>query len=156
VLGVNLKGTFLTCKHVLPSMMDRRRGSIVNIASIEGLEGSEGGSCYNASKGGVVLLTRNLAMDYARMGVRANAICPGFIDTPMLRQVLDLPGLEPYRERIVEAHQIGRTGRPQEIAAAALFLACDDSSFVTGQALVVDGGFTAGHRFGFARLMGLE
>jgi NAD(P)-dependent dehydrogenase (short-subunit alcohol dehydrogenase family) len=156
VIGINLKGTFLLCKHVLPLMMQQRRGSIVNIASIEGLEGSEGGSSYNASKGGVVVLTRNMAIDYARMGIRVNSICPGFIDTPMLRQVLDLPGLETYRERIVEAHQLGRTGTPMEIANAALFLASDEASFVTGHALVVDGGFTAGHRFGFAKLMGLE
>jgi len=156
VVGINLRGTFLVCKHVLPVMIERRRGSIVNIASIEGLEGSEGGSCYNASKGGVVLLTRNMAMDYARVGVRVNSICPGFIDTPMFRRVLDMPAMETFRERIVEAHQLGRTGTAAEIANAALFLASDESSFVTGHALVVDGGFTAGHRFGFAKLMGLE
>jgi NAD(P)-dependent dehydrogenase (short-subunit alcohol dehydrogenase family) len=156
VLGVNLKGTFLVCKHVLPAMMEQRRGSIVNIASIEGLEASEGGSAYNASKAGVILLTRNMAMDYARVGVRVNAVCPGFVDTPMFRQVMDLPGLEPYRARIVEAHQLGRTGTPEEIASAALFLASDEASFVTGHALVVDGGFTAGHRLGLSKLMGLE
>ena len=156
VVGINLRGTFLACKHVLPLMMEKRRGSIVNIASIEGLEGSEGGSSYNASKGGVVLLTRNMAMDYARVGIRVNSICPGFIDTPMFRQVLDMPAMEAFRERIVEAHQLGRTGTPDEIANAALFLASDEASFITGHALVVDGGFTAGHRMGFARMMGLE
>lgn len=156
VLGVNLTGTFLVCKHVLPSMIERRRGSIVNIASVEGLEGSEGGSAYNASKAGVVLLSRNMAMDYARVGVRVNAVCPGFVDTPMFHQVMDLPGLAPFRERVVEAHQLGRTGTPEEIANAALFLASDEASFVTGHALVVDGGYTAGHRLGLARLMGLE
>jgi NAD(P)-dependent dehydrogenase (short-subunit alcohol dehydrogenase family) len=156
VLDVNLKGTFLACKHVIPVMMTQGRGSIVNIASVEGLEASEGGSAYNASKAGVVLLTRNMAMDYARRGIRVNAICPGFIDTPMLRQVMDLPGLEPFFERIVEAHQLRRLGRPEEVANAALFLACDESSFVTGHALAVDGGFTAGHRFGVSKLMGLE
>jgi NAD(P)-dependent dehydrogenase (short-subunit alcohol dehydrogenase family) len=156
VLDVNLKGTFLVCKHTLPGMLERRSGSIVNIASIEGLEGSEGGSAYNASKAGVVLLTRNMAMDYARVGVRVNAVCPGFIDTPLLRRVLDMPGLADFRARIADAHQIGRLGRAEEVANAALFLASDEASFVTGHALAVDGGYTAGHRHGFARLMGLE
>jgi NAD(P)-dependent dehydrogenase (short-subunit alcohol dehydrogenase family) len=137
-------------------MIDGGGGSIVNVASVEGLEGTEGGSAYNASKGGVVLLTRNMAMDYARKGIRVNAICPGFIDTPMLRSVFDQPGVRELLPRIVEAHQLGRLGRPIEIANAALFLASDEASFITGQALAVDGGFTAGHRFGFARMMGLE
>jgi NAD(P)-dependent dehydrogenase (short-subunit alcohol dehydrogenase family) len=156
VLDVNLKGTFLVCKHALSIMLEQQAGSIVNIASIEGLEGSEGGSAYNASKGGVVLLTRNMAMDYARKGIRVNAVCPGFIDTPMLARVLDNPALAEFKARIVEAHQMGRLGRPEEIANAVLFLASDEASFITGHALVVDGGFTAGHRFGFAKLMGLE
>jgi NAD(P)-dependent dehydrogenase (short-subunit alcohol dehydrogenase family) len=155
VLGVNLKGTFLVCKHVLPVMLEQGAGSVVNVASIEGLEGCEGGSAYNASKGGVVLLTRNLALDYGRRGIRVNAICPGFIDTPMLRQVLEAPGLEEYRTRIIDTHQLGRLGRPEEIANAVLFLASDESSFVTGHALVVDGGYTAGHRHGFTALYGL-
>jgi NAD(P)-dependent dehydrogenase (short-subunit alcohol dehydrogenase family) len=156
VLDINLKGTFLVCKHVLPVMLAQRSGSIVNIASIEGLEAFEGGSAYNASKAGVVLLTRNLAMDYARQGIRANSICPGFIETPMLRQVLDLPGLEQYRTRIIDAHQMGRLGQPGEIADAAAFLASDEASFITGHALVVDGGYTCGHRVGLGKLMGLE
>lgn len=156
VMDINLKGTFLVCKHVLPGMLERRAGSIVNIASIEGLVASEGGSAYNASKAGVVLLTRNMAMDYGRMGIRVNAICPGFIETPMFDQVFGLAGLNEFRQRIVGAHQVGRAGRPEEIASAVLFLVSDESSFVTGHALVVDGGFTAGHRVGLTRLMGLE
>jgi NAD(P)-dependent dehydrogenase (short-subunit alcohol dehydrogenase family) len=156
VVDINLKGTFLVCKVAIPAMMEQGAGSIVNIASVEGLEGTEGGSAYNASKGGVVLLTRNMAMDYARKGIRVNAVCPGFIDTPMLRAVFHQPGVAELLPKIVEAHQLGRLGLPIEIAHAALFLASDEASFVTGQALAVDGGFTAGHRFGFARMMGLE
>jgi NAD(P)-dependent dehydrogenase (short-subunit alcohol dehydrogenase family) len=155
VLDVNLKGTFLVCKHVLKGMLERRSGSIVNIASIEGLEGFEGGSAYNASKGGVVLLTRNLAIDYGRRGIRVNCLCPGLIETSMTSAVFQ-PGMEKMLSRFVDAHQLGRAGQPAEVAAAALFLASDDASFVTGHALVVDGGFTAGHRVGVAELMGLD
>jgi NAD(P)-dependent dehydrogenase (short-subunit alcohol dehydrogenase family) len=155
VLDVNLKGTYLVCKHALVAMMEQRSGSIVNIASIEGIEGTEGGSAYNASKGGVVLLTKNMAIDYGRIGIRVNCICPGFIDTPMFRAVMELEAMAQVRERIREEHKLGRFGRPEEIASAALFLASDDASFVTGHALVVDGGFTAGARLGVADMLGL-
>ncbi len=154
VLDVNLKGTFLVCKHVLQRMLEQRSGSIVNLASIEGLEGFEGGSAYNASKGGVVLLTRNLAIDYGRRGIRVNCLCPGLIETAMTAGVFQ-PGFERLRERFVDAHQLGRAGQPEEVAAAALFLASDEASFVSGHALVVDGGFTAGHRVGIGELLGL-
>jgi len=156
VLDVNLKGTWLVSKHVLPAMLEGGGGSIVHIASVEGLEGFEGGSAYNASKGGVVLLTRNMAMDYGRRGIRVNAVCPGFIETPLLESVLSDPAMAIYRDRIRDAHQLGRFGKPQEIAQAALFLASDEASFVTGVALPVDGGFTAGHRVGLSELMGLS
>ncbi len=156
VIGVNLTATFLTCKHALRPMMAQRSGSIITVASVEGIEGTEGGSSYNASKGGVVLLTKNLAVDYGRMGIRANAICPGFIDTPMFRAVMGSENMAAYREEYREHHKLGRFGRPDEIAAAAAFLASDDSSFVTGHALVVDGGYTAGMRTGLASLMGLD
>jgi NAD(P)-dependent dehydrogenase (short-subunit alcohol dehydrogenase family) len=128
----------------------------VNLASVEGLEGIEGGSAYNASKGAVVLLTRNMAIDYARRGIRVNAICPGFIETPLLAGLVEGEALREQRERIRDAHQLGRFGRSEEIANAALFLASDEASFVTGHALVVDGGYTAGHRFGIGRMLGLE
>lgn len=156
VVDVNLKGSFLVSRHVVPHMLARGRGSIVHVASVEGLEGFEGGSAYNASKGGVVLLTRNMALDYGRKGIRVNAVCPGFVETPLFDGLWEMEGLAGIKDRVREAHQLGRFGRPDEIAAAALFLASDEASFVTGAALPVDGGFTAGHRFGLAALMGLE
>lgn len=155
VQDINLKGTFLSAKSVLPSMLEQRSGSIITIASIEGLEGTEGGSTYNASKGGVVLLTKNMAIDYGRMGIRVNSICPGFIQTPMLESVLGMEQMAAYADKIREHHKLGRFGRPEEIAGAAFFLASDDSSFVTGQALAVDGGFTAGLSVGIVEMMGL-
>ena len=154
-VDINLKGTFLACRAALPHMLERRQGSIVNVASIEGIEGFEGGSSYNASKGGVVLLTKNMAMDYGRRQIRVNAVCPGFIETPLLEEVLGMEGLAQIRQGITDAHQLGRLGRPVEIANAALFLASDEASFVSGHALVVDGGFTAGHRFGLSEMLGL-
>ncbi len=156
VQDINLTGTFLSVKAVIDTMLEQRSGTIITVASVEGLEGAEGGSTYNASKGGVILLTKNLAMDYSRMGIRSNCICPGFIDTPLFQSVIGQPGLAESRESIMEQHKIGRFGRPEEIAGAAFFLASDDSSFVTGHALPVDGGYTAGHRHGHVKLMGLD
>jgi NAD(P)-dependent dehydrogenase (short-subunit alcohol dehydrogenase family) len=155
-VDVNLKGTFLACKAVLPGMLARRRGSIINVASIEGLQGCEGGSSYNASKGGVVLLTKNMALDYGGRGIRTNVVCPGFIDTPLFRSVIGAGAMKGVGERIAYQHQMNRFGFPREIAHAALFLASDEASFVSGQSLAVDGGFTAGVRFGVAKMMGLE
>ena len=148
VMSINLTGTFLVCKHAVAAMLQHKRGSVINIASVEGIEGTEGGSAYNASKAGVILLTKTMAIDYGIHGIRANAICPGGIDTPMLRQFIDAPGLEKYRDTMLDAHMLGRFGQPEEIAAVAAFLASDDASFVTGHALVADGGMTAGLRAG--------
>ncbi len=145
VLDINLKGTWLVSKHVVRGMVERRCGSIVNLASIEGIEAFQQQLAYNASKGGVVLLTKNMAIDFAEHGIRVNCLCPGLIDTPMTAMLHD-PSLKKIRDRFVEGHMLGRAGRPEEVAAAALFLASDDASFVTGHALVVDGGFTAGRR----------
>jgi len=155
VIAVNLTGTFLVSKHAITHMLERGGGgSIVNLASIEGIEGTEGGSSYNASKGGVVLLTKNMAIDYGRPGIRVNCICPGLIDTPMMRSVMDL-GLRDVEEQYRSQHKLNRFGRPDEIAAAAAFLASDDASFITGHSLVVDGGFTAGMRAGVLGALGL-
>lgn len=156
VMRINLNGTMLPVRTALPFLIEQRQGSIITVASVEGLEGSEGGSAYNASKGAVVLFTRNLAMDYGRLGIRANALCPGFIDTPMFREVFELEAMRPIRDKIAAQHKLGRFGRPEEIAGAAFFLASDDASFVTGQALAVDGGYTAGHSYGLVEMMGLS
>lgn len=161
VIGVNLTGTFVVAKHAVLVMLeqervDGQRGSIVTLASIEGLEGTAGGSAYNAAKGGVVLLTKNLALDYGPKGVRANAICPGFIDTPMTQGVFGFPGMEQPRDDMRREHALRRFGDPREIAAVAAFLVSADASFVSGQAIPVDGGYTAGRDHGITELLGLS
>jgi NAD(P)-dependent dehydrogenase (short-subunit alcohol dehydrogenase family) len=161
VIGVNLTGTFFVAKHVIGQLLtqervDGERGSIVTIASIEGLEGTAGGSAYNASKGGVVLLTKNLAIDYGPSGIRANTICPGFIDTPMTGDLFSMPGMEAVAEGYLLEHALRRYGQPEEIAAAARFLLSSDASFVTGHALAVDGGYTAGRDHGITRMLGFS
>ena len=145
VIGINLTGTFLFSKHVLKHMKQRRSGSVVNLSSIEGLEAMEQQAAYNASKGGVVLLTRNMAVDYGHLGIRVNCLCPGLIETP-LTDILKMPELDAVRQKFVEGHLLRRAGQPEEVAAAALFLVSDDASFVSGHALAVDGGYTAGRR----------
>lgn len=144
VVDVNLKGTFIASRAVLPGMIERGSGNIVNIASIEGIEGFEGGSAYNASKGGVVILTKNMAIDYARRGVRVNAICPGILRTQMWEYLSDqvkAPGesLEQAWQRTVKSMiPLGRPQTPDDIGALAVYLA--GAPNVTGQAINVDGG----------------
>jgi NAD(P)-dependent dehydrogenase (short-subunit alcohol dehydrogenase family) len=155
VIDVNLTGTFNSIKAVLPAMMEQRSGSIITVASCEGVVATEGGSSYNASKAGVVNLSKNVAIDYGRLGIRCNALCPGFIKTPMFDQVMDLEFMQPVRDDIKHQTKLDRFGRPEEMAGVAFFLASEDSSFVTGQAIVADGGYVAGHSHGIVEMLGL-
>ncbi|MHB1958381.1 MAG: SDR family NAD(P)-dependent oxidoreductase [Acidobacteriaceae bacterium] len=140
VLSINLTGTYLCCRAALPSMVKQGRGSIVNVASTTGAhDACARAAAYVSSKGGVTLLTRAMAIDHAKQGIRVNAICPGPTDTPMLRKALTAEQLDSF----AKTFPMGRLGRPEEIANAALFLASDDASFVTGSTLYVDGGQTA-------------
>lgn len=146
VLDINLKGTWHVARTVVRRMVQQRGGSIVNLASVEGIEGGQSQAAYNAAKGGVVLLTRSMAVDYGPFNVRVNCLCPGMIDTPMTAALKD-GNLKPVLDWFRDQHLLGRVGKPEEVAAAALFLASDDASFVTGHALAVDGGYLAGRRF---------
>jgi len=145
VMAVNMKGTFLMCKAIVDRMVQQGGGSIVNLSSIYGLVGrpreiGSGLDPYLHSKGGVAQLTRDMAVHFARDGVRVNALCPGFVYTPLTRKLTDDPESLQF---LVDRHPMGRLGQPTEIAAAALFLASDDASFITGACLPVDGGYTA-------------
>ena len=140
VMDINAKGVFLGTKHSIPEMRKAGGGSIVNISSVAGLVGNPYSSAYNASKGAVRLLTKSTAIQYANDGIRANSIHPGVIVTPMTQDVVNDPS---FREFRLAANPISRLGQPADIAYGALYLASDESSFVTGSELVIDGGWTA-------------
>jgi NAD(P)-dependent dehydrogenase (short-subunit alcohol dehydrogenase family) len=143
VMEINLKGVWLGCRAGIPAMIASGGGSIVNVASFVALMGAATAQiAYTASKGGVLSMTRELAVEYARQGIRANSLCPGPIETPLLAELLADPA---RRARRMVHIPMGRLGRADELARAALFLASDDSSFMTGAALVVDGGITAAY-----------
>jgi len=140
---VNVRGTFLMCKFALPALR-ARKGCIVNLSSYVGLVGFRGASAYAASKAAIVNLTRSMALDHAREGIRVNAVCPGSVDTEMIHTAWEKFGdVEKARHLWDEKHPLGRIAQPEEVARAVLFLASDDASFITGTALAVDGGITA-------------
>ncbi len=143
VMEVNLKGVWLGCKAGIPAMIASGGGSIVNVASFVAIVGAATAQiAYTASKGGVLSMTRELAVEYARQGIRANSLCPGPIETPLLAELLSDPA---RRARRMVHIPMGRLGQAEELAKAALFLASDDSSYMTGASLVVDGGITAAY-----------
>jgi dihydroanticapsin dehydrogenase len=139
-MDVNLKGIFLCAKHVIPHML-AHGGSIVNTSSVTGIVGVRNRAVYSATKGAVVALTKNMALDYAQYQIRVNCVCPGFTRTPMADALLQDPSKE---KRLVDMHPLGRLGTPEDVANAVVFLASDLSSWITGIALAVDGGFSAG------------
>ena len=145
VIDVNLKGVFLCCKYAIPHMQKAGGGAIVNVGSINSLMAMENEAAYDASKGGVLMLTRATALDFAKENIRVNCILPGAIETTMFRASLGAsPDPAKAREWITARHPVHRVGQPREIAEAALFLASDSASFVTGAAIPVDGGILAG------------
>jgi NAD(P)-dependent dehydrogenase (short-subunit alcohol dehydrogenase family) len=141
VFAVNARGTFLCCKHAIPGMIARGGGSIVNVASVAALVGLRNRAAYSASKGAVVSLTRALAIDHVGDGIRVNAVCPGTVDSPWVRRLVEESGesLDALRQR----QPMGRLGTPDEIADSVAYLVSDRAAFVTGSVLVIDGGLTA-------------
>jgi NAD(P)-dependent dehydrogenase (short-subunit alcohol dehydrogenase family) len=143
-LGVNVKGPIYACQAAIPHMLAAGGGSIVNISSVNGVVAEPYLTIYATSKGGVVMLSRGIALDYAKQGIRCNVICPGWVDTPINYAHAEmLGGLDKVYATIDSFQPIGRPGTPEEIAALALFLASDEASFMTGSVVLADGGMTA-------------
>ena len=142
IMDINLKGSFFCISYALPLMMKERSGSIITMGSMIGLSGYVKNAAYCASKGALVNLTRYVALEYAPYNIRCNCICPGSVETDLLRHYLEEnPDM---KLKLIDYHPMGRLGRPEEIADAAVFLASDESSFITGVSLPVDGGYLAG------------
>ena len=143
-LAVNTKGPLYGCRAAIPYMLEQGGGSLINVSSVNGLVSEPFLAVYSTSKGGVVMLTKGVALDYAKQGIRCNAICPGWVDTPINHpHAKMLGGLQNVYDTIDSFQPIGRPGEPVEIANVALFLASDESSFMTGAIVSVDGGMTA-------------
>jgi NAD(P)-dependent dehydrogenase (short-subunit alcohol dehydrogenase family) len=145
-LAINLKGVFLCCKHAIPAMIKAGGGSIVNTSSLSGIQGvSFAGAAYQASKGGVTILTKNIAVTYGMSNIRCNCICPGLVDTELTHNLmLNMQKSDKERwERILAGYPMGKIGKADDVAYAALYLASDESAWVTGVALPVDGGIAA-------------
>ena len=144
-MDVSAKGTFLVSKYAVPLMIESGGGAIVNNASYFGLVGGRGTAAYSAAKGAVVLLTKAMALDHAPDGIRINCVCAGSVDTPMLaREMAEMGGADAVRSQFEEKHPLGRIASPHEIAEAVAYLASDQAGFITGVALPIDGGLTAG------------
>lgn len=145
-MAVNLRSVFLFSKYVVPHMLECGSGSIIHNASVAAMVGDRNSAAYCASKGGIGLLTRAMALDYAKRGIRVNAICCGEIETPLFVREAAHYGIptEEFGRMVGEQHPIGRIGQPEEAAAVVAFLASDDARFVTGALIPVDGGYSAG------------
>lgn len=145
VFAVNVRGVFLGTKYALPHMLERGAGAIVNTASVAGMIGLKDRAAYCASKGAVIAFTKQVAIQHAGTGVRCNCVCPGTIDSPWVGNLLDQAD-DPaqMRSQLIARQPVGRLGSPEEAAKAVLYLASDDADFMTGSALVLDGGLTAG------------
>jgi NAD(P)-dependent dehydrogenase (short-subunit alcohol dehydrogenase family) len=145
IVDTNLKGVYLACKHGLPPMIRAGRGAVVNVASYLGAFGARDTTpAYNASKAGVVALTRSLALQAGPHGIRVNAVCPGFVITPLNEHIIrDAPDPEAKEREMARPYPLGRLGRPRDVAAAILFFASDEAGWITGTSLLVDGGLTA-------------
>ncbi len=144
VFAVNVRGVYLGCKHAIPVMIEQGGGVIVNTASVAGLVGLPERAAYCASKGAVISLTKQVAIEYIRQGIRCNCICPGTIDTPWVGRLLaEAKDPAVLRHQLIDRQPMGRLGTAEEVAQAALYLASDDAAFVSGTALVIDGGLIA-------------
>lgn len=144
VMTVNVKSVFLGCKYAVPHMVQQQRGVIINTASVAGMVGIVKRAAYCASKGAVIALTRQVAVEYVKQGIRVNCLCPGTVDSPWVERLLAQADDRVAARQALEARQpMGRLGTPEEVAAAALYLASDDAAFITGTGLVLDGGWTA-------------
>ena len=143
IIKVNLTGTYLVTKHCLENLINSKNGSIVNIASVAGIVAVKDRFAYCTSKGGVISLTKSIALDFVKDNIRANAICPGTINTPWVERITqDYENPDEARELMRQRQPLGRLGEPEEIALAAIYLGSDESKFITGTTLVIDGGLT--------------